>query len=278
MAQKIVGSSARVLNDVNLAKKPEGVGDSLSVHLSQAPDSAAVWTLQVWVHIQQGTYFLGQITTTAPAGGANVPSRTVLIATCPAATGWKVIAICPTDGEEAEIALDSSKCCSSAIGVRKLDAGGDADQDVNIVASIVLHTIIDSLPSVTIGGPSNLITPWTNIFSTGLANSFVVKAAAGTLRNVTVRLDSTLASGTYYLQLWNLAALPADATVVGAGNSLDAPVKVVHTNGTDDLIVYDFAELGIPFTAGAVLGLSSTEFTKTAVAGSFCSVVGAEYR
>jgi hypothetical protein len=93
-----------------------------------------------------------------------------------------------------------------------------------------------------------------------------------------VRLDSTLASGTYYLQLWNLAALPADATVVGAGNSLDAPVKVVHTNGTDDLIVYDFAELGIPFTAGAVLGLSSTEFTKTAVAGSFCSVVGAEYR
>jgi hypothetical protein len=83
----------------------------------------------------------------------------------------------------------------------------------------------------------------------------VVKAAAGTLRNVTVRLDSTLASGTYYLQLWNLAALPADATVVGAGNSLDAPVKVVHTNGTDDLIVYDFAELGIPFTAGAVLSL-----------------------
>jgi hypothetical protein len=221
----------------------------------------------------------------------------VLIATCPAAKGWKVIATCPTDGEEAYLALDSSKCCTSAIGVRGIDDGGVADEDVNIISSIVLHTIVDSAPvvhtivdsapvlhaivdsgSIALSGPSNLITPWTNAFSIALANSFVIKAAAGILRNLTTRIDATLASGTYYLQLWNLAALPADTTVVGAGNALDAPIKVVHTLGTDDLVVYDFAELGILFTVGAVLGLSSTEFTKTAVAGSFASVIGAEFR
>jgi hypothetical protein len=147
-------------------------------------------------------------------------------------------------------------------GVRFLDIGGDADEDVN----------------ATIVGPANLITPWSNTFSTALANSFVIKNTAGTLRNITVRVDGTLASGTYYLQLWNAIALPADATVVLAANSLDAPVKVVHILGTDDLVVYDFVELGIPFTAGAVLGLSSTEFTKTAVAGAFLSVIGAEFR
>lgn len=278
MAQKIFGSTARQLNDVNLVKDPKGVGDSLSVHLSQDGASAAVWTLLVYVHVQQGTFFLGTITTTPPSLG-NQASRTVLIATCPAATGWKVIALCPTDGEEAEITIDSSKCCGSAVGVRKLDAGGDADQDVNIVSSIVLHAIIDSgTVNATLVGPSNVINPWSNNFSTVLANSFVVKSTAGTLRNLTMRVDGTLASGTYYVQLWNLAALPANGTVVGSANSLDAPVKVVHVLGTDDLVVYDFAELGIPFTAGAVLGLSSTEFTKTAVAGTFCSVIGAEYR
>jgi hypothetical protein len=278
MPQAIFGGGQ--LNDVSLTKNSDLIGDSLAVHLSQAPDSAAVWLLKVFVHIDQGTFFLGKVTTVPPSAGS-VPARTVLIATCPAAKGWKVEATCATNGEEAYLDLDSSKCCTSAIGVRPLDTTV-GDTDVNIVSSIVLHTIIDSLPTVTsnttIVGPSNLINPWTNIFSTALANSFVIKAAAGTLRNLTARIDSTLASGTYYVQLWNLAALPADAVAVGAGNALDAPVKVVHSLGTDDLVVYDFAELGIPFTAGAVLGLSSTEFTKTAVAGLFCSVIGAEFR
>jgi len=260
MPQKILGSSARQLNDINLAKGPEGVGDSLSVHLSQDPQSAAVWSLQVFVHIDQGTYFLGSITTTPPSAG-NVPSRTVLIATCPAATGWKVIATCPTDGEEADLALDSSKCCTSAIGVRKLDnGGGGADQDVVIV------------------GPSNLIDPWLNTWSVALANTFLIKGSAGTIRNLTLRVDSTLASGTYYLQVWDMAAVPANGVAVTLANGIDAPLKIVHVLGTDDLIVKDWSELGVDFDNGACLNLSSTEFTKTLVAGAFCSVIGAEYR
>ena len=258
MGQPIFGHSNLLAQQVVLDCDPKLVGDSLSIHLAQQGGSSAVWTLDVWVQIAQGEFFVGRIVTTAPSAGNN-PSRTVGIATIPGAIGWSVQATCPTDDEAADLTLQSSRCCTAAIGLIKIGSSQNTSD-------------------VTIVGPSNLIDPWTNTFSTALANSFIVKAALGTLRNMTVRVDSTLATGTYYLQLWNLAALPADTTVVGAGNSLEAPTKVVHAVGTNDLVTYDFAELGIPFSAGCVLGISSTEFTKTAVAGAFLSVIGAEYR
>jgi hypothetical protein len=106
--------------------------------------------------------------------------------------------------------------------------------------------------------------PWSTAFMTALAAKFIIKTGAGTLRSITGRIDGTAPTGTYYLQLWNLADVPADATTVTAGHgSLIAPIKIVHNNTVDSPFVFDFPE-GVPFTAGAVLGLSTTEFTKTA--------------
>jgi hypothetical protein len=79
-------------------------------------------------------------------------------------------------------------------------------------------------------------------------------------------------NGTYYLQLWNLAALPANATAVTANNSLMAPQKIVAAGG-DTLFNLDFGN-GIIASAGAVLGLSTTEFTATA-GGSYLSATAA---
>lgn len=268
MSQPIFGSAERMLNDVNLAKGKEGVGDSLSVHLAQTPGSAAIWTIQVFVHIDQGTYFLGSIVTTPPSAG-NVPSRTVLIATCPAATDWKVVATCPTDGEEAYLDLDSSKCCTSAIGVRKLDfTAGGADQDVNIVGPAVLDVnVVSALDD----------TPWLNTFSTALASSFSILPSPGVLRSITARIDGSAPSATYYLQVWDSAALPADGAAVTLANSLIAPVKQVHVATLDDLILIDFNEKGVAFDFGAHINLSSTQFTKT-LSGVYLVVLSAEYR
>lgn len=262
MAQLILGSSHIITQGVVLDCSPALVGDALSVHLAQQSNSAAVWTLHVWVQIAQGWYHLGVVTTVSPLAGSE-PSRTVLVATCPGATGWRVDCECPTDDEIANIVLQSSKCCSSSIGVTAITPAGAGTENVAITSSITL--------------PVQDV-PWSDVFSVILANSFVVKATPGVIRSVTLRVDGTLASGTYYVQLWNLAAPPADGLIVTAGNSLAAPVKVVHVLGTDDNVRYDFNEGGEPFTAGASLNLSSTEFNKTAVAGAFVSVINAEFR
>lgn len=109
--------------------------------------------------------------------------------------------------------------------------------------------------------------PWTSVFSTALEASHILKASAGTFRSMSVRLDSTAGSGNFYVQLLNSATLPAD----GAVTHLAAPVKLVHVNGTDQYVVFDADELGIAASAGMVVVLSSTEFTKT-IAGAFLSV------
>lgn len=254
MGQHIEGNAHITVQSVVLDCAPELVGDALSVHLAQQATSAAIWTLNVWVQVAQGWFWLGAKNSTSPAAGDD-PSRTVIIATCPGAMGWRVDAYCPTDGEIADLTLQSSRCCSSVPGVFKLNDPAGSATDVLV-----------------------LDRPWSNNFSTALANSFLVKAGSGNLRSVTLRVDSTLASGTYYVQLWNLAVLPADTTAVTLVNSLAAPVKVVHVLGVNDLLRYDFDEYGVPFTAGVIFGLSSTEFTKTAVAGAFMSIISAEYR
>ncbi len=53
---------------------------------------------------------------------------------------------------------------------------------------------------------------------------------------------------------------------------------MVHTFNVDDNVRYDFDEGGEAFSDGATLNLSSTEFTKTTVAGSLLSIINAEFR
>ena len=100
--------------------------------------------------------------------------------------------------------------------------------------------------------------------SAALEASSIAKATYGRLYRTMGRLDSTAPSATYYLQAVDSATLPAD----GAVTHLMAPIKFVHVSGTDQTWDIDFGLLGIPFNAGCVLVLSSTEFTKT-ISGAY---------
>jgi len=95
--------------------------------------------------------------------------------------------------------------------------------------------------------------------SAALEASTVTKAAAGVLYQVDGRIDSTAATGTYYIQFINAASLPAD----GAVTHLRTPKKLQHTTGTDTPFSFDFGPGGIYAPVGIVLCASSTEFTKT---------------
>jgi hypothetical protein len=92
------------------------IGDVLSVHLSQNAGSTAVWAITVFVQVAQGFFILGPAVITNPPSGAtpDPPARTILFASCPGAIGWKVACDCATDGEIADIVLQSSQCCGGA--------------------------------------------------------------------------------------------------------------------------------------------------------------------
>jgi hypothetical protein len=121
-------------------------------------------------------------------------------------------------------------------------------------------------------------TQWLTNFTTALAAKLIITTTdLSTLRSVSGRIDSTAPTATYYVQLWGLNDVPADATAVTLANgALIAPLKVPHVSGTDDQIVLDFADGGVQGALGLVVGLSTTEFTKTA-AGAYLSLT-AEYK
>lgn len=110
-------------------------------------------------------------------------------------------------------------------------------------------------------------TAWAKDVSAALEASSIAKASAGVLRLVSGRINSTAASGTYYVLLMDSATLPAD----GAVTLLAAPTKIVHVTGTDSPFILDFTEGGIAASSGIVVCLSSTEFTKT-IGGAYLSM------
>jgi hypothetical protein len=112
---------------------------------------------------------------------------------------------------------------------------------------------------------------WSVGRSSALEASRIIKNSAGTIRSASIRLDETAGTGTFFIQLIDSATLPAD----GAVTILDCQ-KRKHVTGTDDYIVFDFSDNCIAFSAGLVVVLSSTEFTKT-IAGSFLSIT-VEYK
>ena len=107
---------------------------------------------------------------------------------------------------------------------------------------------------------------WSLDFSAALEASTITKAAPGVLRQVVGRIDSTHASATYYWQTYNSTTLPAD----GAVTLLTAPLKIVHTNGTNSFFTIDYTMNGVFASIGIVQALSTTEFTKT-ISGAFTS-------
>lgn len=106
----------------------------------------------------------------------------------------------------------------------------------------------------------------TKDLSAALEASSIAKATFGRLYRTMGRLDATAATATFYIQFLDSATLPAD----GAVTHIMAPIKFVHTNGTDQTWDIDLGTLGVPFNSGCVVVLSSTEFTKT-IGGAFTS-------
>lgn len=107
---------------------------------------------------------------------------------------------------------------------------------------------------------------WSVDKSAALEASTISKASAGFLRSISGRIDSTAPSATYYVQLLNSATLSAD----GAVTLLVAPMKIVHSTGTDSNFTMDFTDDCIAASAGIVLCLSTSEFTKT-ISGAYFS-------
>lgn len=105
-----------------------------------------------------------------------------------------------------------------------------------------------------------------------LETSRVVKASAGKLHKAIIQLDSTLASGTYYIQFLNAASLPAD----GAVTHLIDPIAITHGSGTTDQLSFDFAGAedgmtGIYASTGIVVVLSTSRATKT-IGGAYLTM------
>lgn len=113
--------------------------------------------------------------------------------------------------------------------------------------------------SATLGG-------WTVAKSAALAPSLVLKASAGKLGKVTGRLDSTLATGTYYLMFIDAASLPVN----GAVTTLLGTVKIQHTTGTDSRFDIDVTPDGVTATTGIVLAVSTTDFASLTITASNC--------
>jgi hypothetical protein len=99
--------------------------------------------------------------------------------------------------------------------------------------------------------------------SGALEASTISKASTGRVYKVSGRIDQSAASDEYFIQLLDSASLPADGAVV----TLIAPVLVDHVTGTHSYFDIDLAPSGVASTAGIVLTVSTTEFTKT-IAGS----------
>jgi hypothetical protein len=107
----------------------------------------------------------------------------------------------------------------------------------------------------------------TQDISAALEASTASKASAGVCYEAFGRIDSTAATGTYYVLAINAASLPAN----GAVTLLRHPIKIQHIGGIDSEFDFKIPEFGFYATTGFVFALSSTEFTLT-VGGAYLSM------
>ncbi len=105
--------------------------------------------------------------------------------------------------------------------------------------------------------------------SAALEKSSVSKASAGKFRGMAGRIDSTEASGTFYIQMLDAASLPGD----GAVTHIAPPIKVIHVTGSDSYFDFNVLPGYLTAAVGIVWCVSSTEFTKTIVATDKVSAI-----
>lgn len=107
-------------------------------------------------------------------------------------------------------------------------------------------------------------------FNTALSNKLQLYTGAGNLLKAHVQIDSTAATGTYYVQVFDAADVPANTTALTATNSLCSVEGVSHTTGAFTDINFDFTNgktnetSGTEFRNGCTIGMSTTQFTATA--------------
>lgn len=110
----------------------------------------------------------------------------------------------------------------------------------------------------------------TPVASTALVASLVISATPCRMRSVFVLIDPSAPTDVYYPQIHNTATLPANTT---ATSSRVAPGEISHTSGDfGDGYTFDFGPNGIAMTSGAVVALSTTQYTLTIAGGAYMTV------
>jgi hypothetical protein len=114
-----IRAQPNVPNEVSYAGDVKG--EAISIFISEEDaDSPNTWLLKVFVHVAQGEFLLGFVTTnTAATDGA--AARAVAFASCPGAKGWKVIALIASAGSasnetfDAELTIQAGLCCGGGL-------------------------------------------------------------------------------------------------------------------------------------------------------------------
>lgn len=132
----------------------------------------------------------------------------------------------------------------------EIHSGGQVfDQDGYQIVKAILETATIELGTVELTVPANATAP-TNVSSTALEASHVIKASAGTLLGVTGYNNKSSAQ---FIQLHNTTTVPADTAV---------PVVVITVPASSNFSI-DFGTYGRRFATGISICNSSTAATKT---------------
>jgi hypothetical protein len=130
-----------------------------------------------------------------------------------------------------------------------------------------VRTLVVSLIAAVEAGSTG--EPSTTYQSTALEASAVLKASSGTFRSLTVQVDASAPTATYYILLMTgSATVPADGAV-----TVLRRLRVDHTYGTTDTATFDEGDAGVAFSTGLTACLSTTRFTKT-IGGAYCEFSG----
>lgn len=113
-------------SDVGLSISPGLVGDACAIALSQSVASAETWQLDVYCHIDEGSFMVGTITTNPPANG-DPPSRLVAVASIPGAKGWSVKPRGPLNAW-IDIVLCATRVGPMSVPLQALQYGGQNAQ------------------------------------------------------------------------------------------------------------------------------------------------------
>jgi len=136
---------------------------------------------------------------------------------------------------------------------------GDGDAPIQLTKSGSLIVSVES---------------WAVTGTTSLTGSIQAAVGSGYLRSITGRIDTALPTQNFFLQVWDTATAIASGSQTStlASGSVGAPLKIVHTTGTDNFISRDFHEGGVAFTNGCFVAVSQQEFVYGPCTGSIASL------